>query len=283
MEPIYIMLNGMPGNVASIIAGHIAEDPRCNLIPYSMTGPEITIKNHAIRDIDVALVKPAQREMAILEIKKKFPGLIVVDFTHPSAVNDNAQFYVKSGLPFVMGTTGGDREALINTVLSSSVSAVIAPNMAKQIVGFQAMMEYAAETFPDLFKGYTLEIKESHQKGKADTSGTAKAMVNYYNKLGIPYSEYDIIMERDPEIQKKEWHIPEQYITGHAWHTYTLNSPGNTAQFQFSHNINGRDIYAQGTIDAVLFLHNKLNNSQKVDKPGKKGIVYTMIDVLKGN
>jgi len=24
--------------------------------------------------------------------------------------------------------------------------------MAKQIVGFQAMMEYAAKTFPDLFK-----------------------------------------------------------------------------------------------------------------------------------
>jgi len=282
MEPVDIMLNGMPGNVASIIAGHIADDPRCNLVPFSMTGPEIEKRYHNIRGMDVALIKPDEIEVAILEIIEKFPAMITVDFTHPTAVNSNASFYARFNLPFVMGTTGGDRDALHNTVISSSISAVIAPNMVKQIVGFQAMMEYAADTFPDLFKGYTLQIRESHQKGKADTSGTAKAMVKYYNRLGIAYSEDDIIMERDPEIQKNQWHIPEQYITGHAWHTYTLTAPGGNVQFEFSHNINGRDVYSQGTIDAVLFLHKKLTGDKKENKTGKRGVVYTMIDVLKG-
>ena len=46
------------------------------------------------------------------------------------------------------------------TVLQGSNSVVIAPNMVKQIVGFQAMFEYAAKTFPELFKGYSLIIKE---------------------------------------------------------------------------------------------------------------------------
>ena len=46
------------------------------------------------------------------------------------------------------GTTGGDRQKLEDTVVSSPIAAVIAPNMAKQIVGLQAMMAYAAETFP---------------------------------------------------------------------------------------------------------------------------------------
>lgn len=282
MEPINIMLNGMPGNVASIIAGHIADDPRCNLVPFSMTGPEITLNHIKVRDVDVALVKPDEIERKISEITQRFPEMITVDFTHPTAVNGNAELYTRLKLPFVMGTTGGDRDALKNIVLSSSIPAVIAPNMVKQIVGFQAMMEYAADTFPDLFKGYTLKIRESHQKGKADTSGTAKAMVKYYNRLGIPYSEDDIIMERDPEVQKNEWHIPEQYITGHAWHTYTLTSPGGNVQFEFSHNINGRDVYSQGTIDAVLFLHKKLTDDKKEKKTGKRGMVYTMIDVLKG-
>ncbi|MBF0469076.1 MAG: dihydrodipicolinate reductase, partial [Desulfamplus sp.] len=266
--PVNVMLNGMPGNVASIIAGHIADDPRLNLIPFSLTGKEIIETGCVIKSmgksIDVTLVKPEEREQIIQEIMQKFPDMIVVDFTHPTAVNSNAQFYAKFDIPFVMGTTGGDRELLENTVLSSSISAVIAPNMAKQIVGFQAMMEYAANTFPGLFKGYTLQIKESHQKGKADTSGTARAMVKYYNMLGIPYSEDEIIMERDPAVQKNKWHIPEQHIAGHAWHTYTLTSPGNTAQFQFSHNINGRDIYAQGTIDAIIFLQNRLQSNKKM-------------------
>ena len=118
-----------------------------------------------------------------------------------------------------MGTTGGDRQKLETTVVSSSIAAVIAPNMAKQIVGFQAMMEYAADTFPNLFKGYSLEVKESHQAGKADTSGTAKAMVGYFNRLGLSYSADDIVQIRNPQIQKSQWGIPEKYLAGHGWHT----------------------------------------------------------------
>ncbi len=119
---------------------------------------------------------------------------------------------------------------LEEAVRTSSTSAIIAPNMAKQIVGFQAMMEYAANTFPDLFKGYSLEIKESHQKGKADTSGTAKAMVRYFTSLGLGFGEGDIKKERDPDTQKTIWGIPEEFLEGHGWHTYSLefrrqNSP----------------------------------------------------------
>jgi len=151
---------------------------------------------------------------------------------------------------------------------------VIAPNMAKQIVGFQAMMEYAANNFSDLFKGYTLDITESHQKGKADTSGTAKAMVGYFNKLGLKFNADDIQMIRDPEIQEHELKIPKEHITGHGWHTYTLKAENGSAMFEFKHNINGRDIYADGTFDAVMFLAKKLEESGNPEK------LYTMIDVL---
>lgn len=173
-----------------------------------------------------------------------------------------------------MGTTGGDRQALEQVVKDSFVPSVIAPNMAKQIVGFQAMMEFAAKTFPDLFKDYTLEVTESHQKGKADTSGTAKAVVGSFNELGVNFDVNDIKMVRDPEIQEKEWKIPKEHITGHGWHTYTLKANDGSALFEFKHNINGRDIYVSGTFDAVLFLKEKL---KQADNPKR---LYTMIDVL---
>jgi 4-hydroxy-tetrahydrodipicolinate reductase len=35
------MINGLPGNVAAIIAGHALNDPRITLLPHSLTGPEI--------------------------------------------------------------------------------------------------------------------------------------------------------------------------------------------------------------------------------------------------
>lgn len=279
MEKIHVMMNGIPGNVVTTIAGHIQDDPRFKLLPFAMTGPEITAKTHTIGQTSIELIRPEHRDSAIKEIKKKFNEFICIDFTHPTAVNDNVQFYVDNEVPFIMGTTGGDRELLQETILSGNIPAVIAPNMAKQIVGFQAMMEYAAATFPDLFKDYNLTIRESHQQTKADTSGTAKAMVGYFNHLGIPFSDSDIHQERDPVIQKNVWKIPAQYINGHAWHTYTLTSPDSTVCFEFSHNINGRDIYAQGTMDAAAFLHSRLK--QQGDET-TKGRIYTMIDVLKG-
>lgn len=46
---------------------------------------------------------------------------------------DNARFYCAAGLPFVMGTTGGDRAQLLEDVKASNNYAVIAPNMGKQV------------------------------------------------------------------------------------------------------------------------------------------------------
>ena len=274
MSRIKVMVNGIPGNMAVNVARHILADDRFALVPFSLTGPEIQADEHKIEKTAIRLLKPQERERVIDDLKQKEGEFLSVDYTHPSAVNANAEFYCKYQLPFVMGTTGGDRSRLEACVRASSISAVIAPNMGKQIVGFQAMMEYAARTFPDLFKGYALEIKESHQKGKADTSGTAKAMVRYFNQMGLDFSEDDIIKERDPGVQSARWGIPSQYLAGHGWHTYALTSGDKTVRFEFSHNVNGRDVYARGTLDAVVFLAARVSE-------GAQGIVSTMIDVLK--
>jgi len=275
MTPIKIMINGIPGKVATTIANHFLKDNRFELIRHSLTGPEIQPPDYHLDTTAIGLLTPLNRESGIEKIKAAEGSFIAVDFTHPMAVNENAEFYCKHFLPFVMGTTGGDRGRLETTVSSSSICAVIAPNMAKQIVGFQAMMEYAANNFPGLFEGYSLEIKESHQHTKVDTSGTAKAMVKYFNQLGLRFSENDIVKIRDPKLQR-EWGIPEQYLTGHGWHTYTLTSGDGTVEFSFSHNVNGREIYSYGTMDAVWFLAQKIAS-------GEKGKVYSMIDVLKGS
>ena len=276
MNTIKVMVNGLPGNVARTVAEHLLKDGRFELVPYSLTGPEIQESEYIIDNISVKLIQSDQRASQIEQIKQSQGAFLSVDYTHPSAISPNAEFYCRFGLPFVMGTTGGDRKELEATVVSSSIAAVIAPNMAKQIVGFQAMMEYAGNNFPDLFKGYTLNVKESHQQGKADTSGTAKAMVGYFNKLGVSFSTDEIVMVRDPQDQKTQWGIPPEYLSGHGWHTYTLISEDQTVRFDFTHNVNGREVYVRGTVDAILYL------SEKV-QAGARGKIFTMIDVLKGS
>ena len=274
MNRTKIMLNGLPGNVTQVICRQALADERIQVLPFSLTGPEIQISHCHIGDTAIELIGPDKRDERIDAIKKAEGAFISADFTHPTAVNDNAAFYCRHELPFVMGTTGGDRDKLTATVRASSVAAVIAPNMAREIVGFQAMMAYAAEHFPNLFKGYRLTVRESHQAGKADTSGTAKAMVDYFNKMGVEFSTDQIEKERDPERQRNMWGIPAEHLGGHGWHTYTLISADGNTKFEFVHNINGREIYGDGTLEAVLFLSRKV--SQNI-----KGEVFSMIDVLR--
>jgi 4-hydroxy-tetrahydrodipicolinate reductase len=209
------------------------------------------------------------------DVKKEYPEVIIVDYTLPTAVNDNAQFYCAHRVPFVMGTTGGDRQALIQGTKDAGIFAVIAPQMGKQVVAFQAMMEHMATEFPGAFANYTLEVIESHQRAKADTSGTAKAVVESLRCLGINDFSVDMIQKvRDPALQIDKMHVPEEHLGGHAFHTYRLKSPDGSVGFEFQHNVCGRTIYADGTVDAAKFLHEKV-------QAGGEPQVFNMIDVLR--
>ena len=57
------------------------------------------------------------------------------------------------------------------------------------MVAFQATLELMAKEFPGAITGYKLEVTESHKRQKADTSGTAKAVVASIAKLGAPITE----------------------------------------------------------------------------------------------
>lgn len=179
-----------------------------DLVPVSFAAVE-SKQQVAVKDVPVDVWPISSRDEVIADVKAQFPGLLVIDFTLPDAVNSNAEFYVKHELPFVMGTTGGDRDKLLKDVRDAGLYAVIAANMGKQIVALQAMLQYAAREFPGAFAGYKLDVVESHQSTKVDTSGTAKDIVLSFNKLGMPCEEEDIRKVRDAESQMNEMKVPE--------------------------------------------------------------------------
>lgn len=264
MEKIRVVIAGLPGKMASLVAKHVIRAKDMMLIYCALSEEKGSKK---IEGRSLRLYSLNDHKEIISEEKPD----IIVDFTLPRSVNQNAELYCECEIPFVMGTTGGDRDLLKEAVEVSNISAVIALNMAKQIVAFQAMMKYAAESFPKVFKGYKLVIRESHQKQKADTSGTAKSMVEYFNKLGIPFRKDQIVQLRDPDEQLVRG-VPAKYLDGHGWHNYSFCSEDGNVLFRFTHNINGRNVYAQGTLDAIRFLA-----KHKEDQ----GKVFSMIDVLK--
>lgn len=275
----------MPGPMATA-AAEACLRKGLSLSPFAMTGPDIepstisVVDNVTGRSSKVRLIPSTDTEginSAIEKLRSSLneeENLLAIDYTHPSAVNSNAKFYATKKIPFVMGTTGGDRDQLMKDMEDASASAVIAPNMGKQIVAMQAALEELASKYPSAFGGYTLHTRESHQKTKADTSGTAKAVVDSLKILSgnDQYTYDDIEMIRNDE-ESVAFGVKEEALKGHAFHTYTLTSPDGSVEFQLKHNVSGRTVYAEGTADAVKFLARKIQE-------GLGGKVYSMINVL---
>ena len=67
MDPIPVMVNGIPGKVACTVARHIQGDPRFRLIDCSLTGPEIQEREYVLAGKAVRLIRPEAREAAIHE------------------------------------------------------------------------------------------------------------------------------------------------------------------------------------------------------------------------
>ncbi|GER36509.1 4-hydroxy-tetrahydrodipicolinate reductase 2 [Striga asiatica] len=249
---IPIMVNGCTGKMGRAVL-EAAMAAGLNPVPVALGGEEDSGKILDFGGKQIEVHGPSDRESTLSSVFNDYPNLIVVDYTVPAAVNDNAALYCKVGVPFVMGTTGGDRELLYKTVTDSKVYAVISPQMGKQVVAFLAAMEIMADQFPGAFSGYDLQVMESHQAGKKDISGTAKAVISCFQKLGASFDMDQVQQIRDPRLQVEMVGVPEEHLSGHAFHI---------------------SIYAEGTVDAILFLAKKVGS--KADKR-----IYDMIDVLR--
>ncbi|KAJ0969034.1 hypothetical protein J5N97_021911 [Dioscorea zingiberensis] len=268
-----ILVNGCTGKMGKAVA-EAAVSAGLQLVPVSFSSQSRPGRTVQVGSKEIQIHGPTERDYVFASIIDEFPDLVVVDYTVPDAVNDNAELYCKFGVPFVMGTTGGDRQLLYKTVQDANVYAVISPQMGKQVVAFLAAMEIMAEQFPGAFSGYSLQVMESHQANKLDTSGTAKAVISCFQKLGVSFDLDQIQQIRDPKNQLEMVGVPEEHLSGHAFHLYHLTSPDQTVSFEFQHNVCGRSIYAEGSIDAAIFLFKKVQS--KADQR-----IYNMIDVLR--
>lgn len=272
-----VMVNGVPGKMATSVA-HETVSRGLILVDESLTGAgvrETSVQPHPAGP-SVTLCPPADHAACLSRVKGKHARLVIVDYTHPTAANPNVDLYGAAGVSFVIGTTGGDEAAMRRAVAGADgVYAVIAPNMGKQIVAFQAMMGMMAKEFPGAFEGYELSVTESHQATKADTSGTAKAVIGSFNEMGIEFEVGQVEKIREAPRSMEHMKVPGKYVTtGHAFHTYRLKSPDGTVSFEFQHNVCGRGFYAAGTVDAVMFL-------DRMRAGGGEKRVFDMIDILR--
>jgi len=70
------------------------------LVPYTLTGSSrgVRVGTIAVEGTPVELVAVEERTAALQSVLERWPDLVIIDYTLPSAVNGNGEFYCDMGV-----------------------------------------------------------------------------------------------------------------------------------------------------------------------------------------
>ena len=185
---------------------------------------------------------------------------VLVDFTQPKSIYENAQYCLNNGINIVIGTTGLSDEQIANLKSLSEqnkVSCLIAPNFSTGAVLMMMFAKQAAKYFDNA------EIIEFHHNQKKDApSGTAVKTALMMSEA----SEKSFVTGNCPEtetikgarggISYSDIHIHSVRMPGYiASQEVLFGSSGQT--FKIRHDSMNRECYMPGVLMAVKHVMTK--------------------------
>ncbi len=191
---------------------------------------------------------------------------VVVDFSHPSALDELLDFCIGKNIPLVIGTTGYSKEQLEQIwSVSDKIPILKATNMS---LGMNIVFVFVEQIAAILGNRFDIEVLEYHHNRKKDApSGSAKYIVESIEKgLGeVRKHQYG----REGECPREKGEIGVHAIRGGNIVGYhEANFINELETVKIAHEGHDRLVFAQGALEAAKFVMDK--------EPG----IYTMRDVL---
>ncbi len=189
------------------------------------------------------------------QVKEKVD--IIIDFSHPLALEGILNYAVEKSLPIVIATTGHSevqKNFIINA--SNSIPVLLSANMS---LGINLMLDLVKRAAKMLHGSFDIEIIEKHHNQKIDSpSGTALTIADAVN-AALPGNEMKYVYDRHSSMQKRTrdeigiHSIRGGTITGE----HTIIFAGNDEMIEIKHTAVSKDLFAEGAIKAAAFLYGK--------------------------
>ncbi len=192
---------------------------------------------------------------------------VIIDFSHPSALNDLLSYGKMNNVPLVIATTGyNDEERGRITAAAAQIPIFFTFNMS---LGINLLAELARKAARVLGSQFDVEIVEKHHNMKKDApSGTAIMLAEAINEemSGRGRFVYDRHSVRKPR-DKDEIGI-HSVRGGTIVGEHEIIFAGHDEVITLSHSAQSREVFAAGAVNAAVFL------------PGKPAGLYTMSDLI---
>ena len=195
-------------------------------------------------------------------------GDVLVDFSHPSALDALLEFCLERSMPAVLATTGYSEQQLEQ--IGRAAGRIPVFRSANFSLGVNLLMDLVRRAAAALGEGYDVEIVECHHRRKVDApSGTALMLADAAAQA-LPYQP-DYIYDRHCVRQARQpREIGISSVRGGTIvgdHTVIFAGPDEV--IELSHHAASREIFAAGAVRAAKFL-------ARTDRPG----LYDMSSLL---
>jgi len=195
---------------------------------------------------------------------------VIVDFSHPSAVEGLLALSKRSGIPLVLATTGLSREQIASIrEASKDIPVFFSFNMSLGINLMSALAKTAARVLGEHFD---IEIIEKHHNRKIDApSGTAILLANAVSEP-LPISPEYVYERRSKRQKRNKNEIGLHAIRGGTIvGEHELLFAGQDETLSITHTAYSKEVFATGALNAALFMQGK--------PPG----LYDMNDLIANN
>ncbi|MGD1818131.1 MAG: 4-hydroxy-tetrahydrodipicolinate reductase [Pleomorphochaeta sp.] len=183
---------------------------------------------------------------------------VVIDFSHPSTIEENIKFYLENEVPCVIGTTGWyDKVDSFKEFAKDykSSSLIYSGNFSLGVAVFREIVKFAAAILSQT-SIYDVFLNEIHHREKADSpSGTslllAEAVRDNFEGKDTIVSE-----ELKRKIKKNEIHCSSTrggYVTG----THSVVFDSQVDSIELVHRAKSREGFAKGALIAASWVKDK--------------------------
>lgn len=191
-------------------------------------------------------------DQGLFETPDQVPGQaqVVIDFSHPSCLDNLLSFARRTGCALVLGTTGYSREQLAQIAQAAQAAPIV--QAYNYSLGVYLLKKAVAAVSAQLLEaGFDAEIVETHHNKKADApSGTAKLLLKAIDPA-----------ETRPRLYGREGMLgPRGHEIGvHALRGGTVAGEhsvyffGEDETLEFRHSAASRRIFAVGAVRAARF------------------------------
>ena len=181
---------------------------------------------------------------------------VIIDFSHPSVLDDLLNFAKEKKIPAVIATTGLNEQQIADIkIVSNDVPLFFSANMS---IGVSLVSELAKKAAKVLQGSFDIEIVEAHHNQKIDApSGTALMLADSISEAlnEKPIYEFDRHSKR---MKRTKNEIGIHAVRGGTIvgeHEIIFAGPDEV--IKISHSAYSKQLFANGSVNAGLFLVGK--------------------------